>query len=151
MTKEDVRALEVAKAVGAGMYARDRAARMLGIELLDIGPGFARMSMTVRQDMVNGHDICHGGIIFTLADTAFAYACNSHNRATVAQHCTITFLAPAKTGDALIAEAHEHTKQGRNGVTDIFVSRTDGTRVATFRGNSFTTQGEVVPGLEEET
>lgn len=149
MNEESAR--RVAQAVGTGMYERDRTAKALGIALEEIGPSRARMRMVVRDDMVNGHDICHGGLIFTLADTAFAYACNSHNLVTVAQHCTITFLAPAKKGDVLVATAHEHTKVGRNGVTDILVTREDGEVIAAFRGNSVTIKGEVVPGLERDT
>lgn len=141
----------LAAAVGAGMYERDYAAQMLGITLEAVGPGTATMRLTVRPDMVNGHDICHGGIIFTLADTAFAYACNSHNIVTVAQHCTITFLTPAKTGDVLIATAEEKVKTGRNGVTDIVVAKEDGSPVATFRGNSVTLKQKVVPDLEDMT
>ena len=141
----------VAEAVREGMYARDRAAQALGITVDEVGPGYARTRMIVRPDMINGHDICHGGMIFTLADTAFAYACNSHNRIAVAQHCAITFLTPAKSGDALIATARELTKVGRNGVYDVIVAREDGEMVATFRGNSITVQGEVVPGPRMET
>jgi acyl-CoA thioesterase len=137
----------LAEAVGRGMYARDDAARALGIALLEIRPGHARMSMPVRPDMVNGHDICHGGLIFTLADTAFAYSCNAYNRTTVAQHCTITFLAPARRGDLLTAEAEERARSGRNGVYDIRVTNQKGETVALFRGNSRTIEGEVVPGL----
>jgi acyl-CoA thioesterase len=140
-------AQRLAEAVGRGMYARDVAAQALGIALLEIRPGYARMSMPVRPDMVNGHDICHGGLIFTLADTAFAYSCNAYNRTAVAQHCTITFLAPARRGDLLAAEAEERARSGRNGVYDIKVTNQKGEAVALFRGNSRVIEGEVVPGL----
>ena len=140
-------AQRLSEAVGRGMYARDVAAQALGITLLEIRPGCARMSMPVRPDMVNGHDICHGGLIFTLADTAFAYSCNAYNRTTVAQHCTITFLASARRGDLLTAEAEEQARSGRNGVYDIKVTNQKGEVVALFRGNSRVIEGEVVPGL----
>ncbi|HLI12535.1 MAG TPA: hydroxyphenylacetyl-CoA thioesterase PaaI [Alphaproteobacteria bacterium] len=139
-------AQRVADEVGRAMYARDYAAQALGITLLAIGPGRARMAMTVRPDMVNGHDICHGGLIFTLADTAFAYACNAYNRNAVAQHCTITFLAPGHSGDRLTAEAVEQSLSGRNGVYDIRVVNQKGETVALFRGNSRQVTGEVVAG-----
>jgi acyl-CoA thioesterase len=135
----------LAEAVGRGMYDRDFAAQALGISLLDIRPGYARMSMLVRPDMVNGHDLCHGGLIFTLADTAFAYSCNSHNRNAVAQHCTISFLQPAYKGDLLTAEGVEQSLAGRSGVYDIKVTDQNGKLVALFRGNSRTIKGEVVP------
>ncbi|MBI3453401.1 MAG: hydroxyphenylacetyl-CoA thioesterase PaaI [Rhodospirillales bacterium] len=135
----------IAEAVGRGMYARDHAARMLGIVLLEIAPGFARMSMTVRPDMVNGHDICQGGLIFTLADTAFAYACNSGNQATVAQSCLITFLAAARTGDVLTATAEERHRTRTTGLTDIEVTDQNGRKIALFRGHSHQIKGEVVP------
>jgi acyl-CoA thioesterase len=144
---EHMGADEIAKAVGAAMYDRDMAAQAMGITLDEVKADYSRMSMAVRPDMANGLDTCHGGMIFTLADTAFAYACNSHNRITVAQHCTITFLKPAKVGDILTATARQNLKVGRNAVTDIVVTRQDGEAIATFRGNSFTTQGEVVPNL----
>jgi acyl-CoA thioesterase len=128
------------------MFARDHTARALGITVEAIGPGFARCRMTVRQDMVNGHDTCHGGLTFTLADTAFAYACNACNRATVALGAEISFLAPARRGDVLIASARERSRAGRTGVYDVEVTRADGTMVALFRGTSYETRGEVVPG-----
>ncbi|HEX6980728.1 MAG TPA: hydroxyphenylacetyl-CoA thioesterase PaaI [Alphaproteobacteria bacterium] len=129
------------------MYPRDHAARALGIKLLEIRPGFARMSMEVRPDMLNGHDICHGGLIFTLADTAFAYACNSGNRVTVAQHCAVTFLAPARRGDVLTATAKERHRAGRTGFTDIDVTDQTGRLIAVFRGHSYQLNGEVVPNI----
>ncbi len=141
----------VAEAVAAAMYARDQASKALAITLDQIRPGFARMSMTVRPDMVNGHDICHGGMIFTLADTAFAYACNSYNHTTVAQAAQITFVAAARNGDRLVAEAVERTASGRTGVYDVAVSDQAGRTVALFRGNSYRIKGEVVPDLRTET
>jgi acyl-CoA thioesterase len=134
----------IAEAVGSGMYERDRAAQALGITLEAIGPGFARCRMTVREDMVQGHATCHGGLTFTLADSAFAYACNAYNRATVAQGAEIAFLAPARVGDVLSATARERSRSGRTGVYDVEVSNGDGRLVALFRGTSYETRGDVV-------
>jgi acyl-CoA thioesterase len=126
-----------AEAVGRAMYARDNAAHALAMTLVEIRPGYARLRMTVRPDMLNGHDLAHGGLIFTLADTTFAYACNSHNHVTVAQGATIEFLAPGKAGDVLTAEGHEQHSSGRTGVYDIKVTDQDGRTIALFRGKSF--------------
>ncbi|MBP2232142.1 acyl-CoA thioesterase [Azospirillum agricola] len=134
----------VAEAVGRGMYERDHCARAHGIELLAIAPGYARMTMIVRKDMVNGHDIGHGGMTFTLADTAFAYACNAANEATVAAGCSITFPAPAKLGDQLTAECREVHRRGRSGVYDVTVTNQDGAVVGLFRGQSARIKGNVV-------
>jgi acyl-CoA thioesterase len=134
----------VAEAVRSGMYERDHAAQALGITVEAIGPGFARCRMSVRDDMVQGHATCHGGLTFTLADTAFAYACNACNRATVAQGAQIAFLAPARAGDVLCATARERSRSGRTGIYDVEVTNGQGTLVALFRGTSYETQGEVV-------
>lgn len=142
------RAQRIAEAVGRGMYARDHTAKALGIALEEIAPGRARMRMTVRPDMVNGHDICHGGMTFTLADTAFAYACNSYNRAAVAASCHIVFTAPARRGDVLTAVAEEKALEGRSGVYDIAVTDQNGRGVALFRGHSRRLASKVV--AEEE-
>ena len=115
--------------------ASDRASRSFGIDLVDYGDGWARTTMTVRQDMVNGHDICHGGLIFSLADTAFACACNSWGPVTVAAECTILFITPARLGDVLEAEARMRTRFGRAGIYDATVRRGDAV-VAEFRGRS---------------
>ena len=141
--RESEKARRIAEAAGKAMYARDRAAEALGIALLEVRPGYARMRMAVREDMVNGHDTCHGGLIFALADTAFAYACNSHNRNAVAQHCTITFVKPAQKGEILTAEAFEQSLDGRSGVYDAKVANERGETVALFRGNSRLIAGEV--------
>jgi acyl-CoA thioesterase len=117
------------------MLAADAASRMLGIELAAYGPGWARTRMTVRGDMVNGHGICHGGLIFSLADTAFACACNSWGPVTVAAACDIVFIAPARTGDVLTAEARVRSRYGRNGIYDVTVTH-DARLVAEFRGRS---------------
>jgi acyl-CoA thioesterase len=135
----------LAEAVRRGMYARDRAAQALGITVEAIGPGFARCRMAVRDDMVQGHATCHGGLTFTLADTAFAYACNACNRATVALGAEIAFLAPARAGDVLCALARERSRAGRTGIYDVEVTKDDGSLVALFRGTAYETRGEVVP------
>ncbi len=132
---------ETAATLGAAMYGRDRASQALGMALEEVRPGFARLRMTVRADMLNGHGTCHGGIVFALADSAFAFACNSRGVVTVASGCTIEFLAPVREGDELVAEAQERSLEGRNGVYDVDVRREDGRVVATFRGRSAATRG----------
>jgi len=126
------------------MWARDRASQALGMSLEEVRPGFARVRMTVRADMLNGHGTCHGGIIFALADSAFAFACNSRDVVTVASSCAIEFLAPVREGDELVAEAQERALQGRNGVYDVDVRRAGAELVATFRGRSAATRGRVL-------
>jgi acyl-CoA thioesterase len=118
------------------MWAADEASRRLGIELEDAGVGTARVRMTVQDWMANGHDICHGGLVFTLADTAFALACNSGADAAVAAACDVVFVAPAHRGDVLVAEASERARFGRSGIYDVTVRRDDGTLIAEFRGHS---------------
>ena len=139
----------LAEAVAAAMWSRDRAAQALGIRIEAVGPGTATLSMLVRGDMVNGHHICHGGMIFSLADTAFAYACNSYNKNTVASACHIDFLAPAKEGETLEAEAVEQSAAGRTGVYDITVRNNHGKTIALFRGKSYRINGEVIAGLQQ--
>lgn len=138
----------LAEAAAAAMWRRDAAARSLGMQLEAISPGSATLSMTVRADMVNGHHICHGGMLFSLADTAFAYACNSYNKNTVASACHIDFLAPAREGEVLEAEACERSAAGRTGVYDITVRTQDGRNIALFRGKSYRISGEVIAGLQ---
>ena len=140
----------LAEAVAAAMWSRDRAAQARGIRIEAVGPGTATLSMKVRGDMVNGHHICHGGLIFSLADTAFAYACNAYNRNTVASGCNIDFVAPGKEGDTLTAEAVERSLSGRTGVYDITVRDSAGRTVALFRGKSYRIAGEVIAGLDAE-
>ena len=135
---------DLAEAVGREMYRRDRTSHFLRIALDEIRPGYARMSLTVTDDMVNGHGMCHGGFIFTLADSAFAYSCNSHNHNAVASGCTIEYLAPAQVGDVLTATAEERALAGRSGIYDIEVSNQAGKRIALFRGKSHRIQGELV-------
>ena len=139
----------LADATAEAMYSRDRAAQALGIRIVRVQPGASLLTMTVRSDMVNGHHICHGGMIFSLADTAFAYACNSYNKNTVASACHIDFLAPAKEGETLEAEAVEQSAAGRTGVYDITVRNNHGRTIALFRGKSYRINGEVIAGLQQ--
>jgi acyl-CoA thioesterase len=134
----------LAELAGKTMYERDPASRALGMSLDEIRPGYARMSMPVRGDMLNGHGTCHGGYIFMLADSAFAFACNSHNHVTVGAGCTIDYLAPGREGDLLTAEAVEQALVGKTGVYDIVVSNQEGRKLALFRGKSHRVQGHVV-------
>jgi acyl-CoA thioesterase len=137
---------ELAAKVGEAMFAVDRASKdFMGLELLSCEPGRAVMRMTVRAEMLNGHEICHGGMIFTLADSTFAFACNSHNKVTVASGCSIEFLKPARAGDVLTCEGVEQLLQGRYGIYDMKVSNQRGEIVAMFRGKSTTIQGAVLP------
>jgi acyl-CoA thioesterase len=142
MTPAEAQAL--AERVAAAMFERDTASHALGMRLVRIAPGHAEVAMTVRGDMLNGHAICHGGFIFTLADSAFAYACNSYNLNTVASGCAIDFLAPAREGDVLTAVAQERSASGRTGVYDIEVHSASGGRIALFRGKSYRIKGHVV-------
>lgn len=137
---------QLAAATAHAMWARDRTAQALGMQIIAIRAGHATLSMPVREDMVNGHHICHGGMIFTLADTAFAYACNSYNQNTVASACQIDFIAPAHEGEILEAEATERSATGRTGVYDVTVRTSEGKIIALFRGKSHRIGGEVITG-----
>ena len=137
---------ELAARVGEAMYAADPAVRdFMQIELLACQPGRAVMRMQVRAPMLNGHRICHGGLIFTLADSTFAYACNSRNKVTVAAGCSIEFLKPAQLGDVLTCEGLEQVLQGRHGIYDMTVRNQRDEVVAVFRGKSASIQGTVIP------
>ena len=142
-------AQDLATATATAMFARDRAAQALGMTIVRVQPGSALLTMKVRSDMVNGHHICHGGMLFSLADTAFAYACNSYNRNTVASACHIDFLASAKEGEMLEAEAVERSAAGRTGVYDVTIKVVGGKTIALFRGKSYRISGEVIAGLEQ--
>jgi acyl-CoA thioesterase len=142
LSPADAQAL--AERVAAEMYARDSASRAMGMKITRVGPGRAELTMTVRADMLNGHAICHGGFIFTLADSAFAFACNSYNLTTVASGCAIDFIAPAREGEVLTAVAQERTASGRTGVYDIEVHNQRGERIALFRGKSYRIKGHVI-------
>ena len=126
----------LAQLAGKTMFERDPASQALGMLLAEIRPGYARMTMAVRQDMLNGHQSCHGGYIFMLADSAFAFACNSHNHNTVGAGCTIDYLAPGRLDDILTAEAVEQALAGKTGVYDVKVSNQEGRTVALLRGKS---------------
>jgi acyl-CoA thioesterase len=134
----------LAERVAEGMYSRDRASQALGMKIASVGPGHAELTMAVRADMLNGHAICHGGFIFALADSAFAFSCNSYNLTTVASGCAIDYMAPAREGDVLTARARERSVSGRTGVYDIEVSNQRGETIALFRGKSYRIKGHVV-------
>ncbi len=133
---------QTADKVREAMFVNDRASKWLGIQVVEVTPGRAVLTMTVRDPMLNGHDICHGGLIATLADSAFAYACNSYDEFTVASGFTIELLAPSRLGDVLTAICHEVSKAGRTGVYDTEVSNQHGQRIAVFRGRSHTVKGK---------
>jgi len=141
---EGADAQAIAELAAKTLWVTDRAAQALGIEIIAVGPGTATLAMTVGDDMVNGHDTAHGGFIFALADTAFAYACNSHGNITVAAHCDITFIRPGKRGGRLTAEAREVSRAGRSGIYDVRISA-DGHVIAEFRGHSRTIGGSFLP------
>ena len=132
---------QIAEHVRRGMFANDRALKALGMEVTEIAPGRAAVTMAVREDMLNGHDICHGGLIATLADSAFAYACNSYDELTVASGFGVDFVAPGRLGDVLTARCAEVSRAGRTGVYDVEVSNQRGERIAVFRGRSYTAKG----------
>ena len=134
MTPADPQTL--AQACADSMWADDASSRALGIAIQTIAPGHAVLTMTVGETMVNGHGICHGGFLFILADSAFAFACNTYNERAVAQHCSITFARPAQRGMHLTATAQERLRTGRSGIYDVTVATDDGTVIAEFRGNS---------------
>jgi acyl-CoA thioesterase len=127
------------------MYARDAAARTLGIAIEEVRPGYARLAMRVMPSMLNGHDVMHGGFIFTLADTAFAYACNSRNEANVALNAAISFTAPGRVDQRLVAIAQERSSTGRTGIYDVEVQNDAGQPIAFFRGTSYRIGGTVIP------
>ena len=128
--------VEIARRCADAMYDADLASQRLGIVIAEIGPGRATATMTVNENMVNGHGIGHGGYVFTIADTAFAFACNTYNERTVAAGADINFLAPVNAGDILSATAVERSRRGRSGIYDVTVRTADGTVVAEFRGRS---------------
>ena len=133
---------QVADRVRHGMFTNDRASKALGMQVAEVSPGRAVLTMTVRDDMLNGHDMCHGGLIATLADSAFAFACNSYNELSVASGFAIDLLAPGRLGDVLTATCAEVSKSGRTGVYDTEVCNQHGVRIAVFRGRSYTIKGK---------
>jgi acyl-CoA thioesterase len=136
----DFEAQAIAETVGAGMYAEDAASQALGLKIDAMGPGYARLVMHVRADMLNSFKICHGGLITTLADSAFACACNSHNQLTLAVGITVDFIAPAREGDVLSAAATEVSQTDRTGIYDVVVTNQNGETIAVLRGRSHRTK-----------
>ena len=134
----------IAKLAAEKLYGSDQASQMLGMTIESVAPGAARVTMLVRPDMVNGHNICHGGLIFALADSAFAFACNSHGDNTVAASAAIEFLAPGRKGDLLTASATERWRAGRSGIYEIEVRNERGDAIALFRGRSHQVAGRLV-------
>jgi acyl-CoA thioesterase len=140
-------AQQIADFVGQALFANDRASQGLGMKIARIAPGRATLTMTVRPDMLNGFEICHGGFVTCLADSAFAFACNSYNEMTVASGLSVDLLAPSREGDQLSAEAVEVSQQGRTGLYDITVTNQRGERIAVMRGRSYRLKGRpAVPG-----
>ncbi|MSO91085.1 MAG: hydroxyphenylacetyl-CoA thioesterase PaaI [Acetobacteraceae bacterium] len=144
-------AADLAQACAEKMWAQDNASQGLGMAIRDIAPGHAVVTMKVQSSMVNGLGLCHGGFIFTLADSTFAFACNTHNEMNVAQHCAVTFLRPARLGDTMIAEATERTREGRSGIYDVCVRALNGDTIAEFRGHSRTIGQKFFPKHGENT
>ncbi|MCH7299721.1 hydroxyphenylacetyl-CoA thioesterase PaaI [Pseudomonas capeferrum] len=136
---------QLARACADAMFSRDRATQALGARLLDVGPGQARLSMPVRADMIQGHGSCHGGFLFSLADSAFAFACNSYDEATVALGCSIDYVAPAFEHDVRTATASELTRKGRTGLYDVRLENQRGELIALFHGKSYKVRGTVLP------
>ena len=141
---------DLARACAEAMWKEDDASKGLGMEIVEVGPGQATLAMTVKPDMVNGQRIAHGGFIFTLADSAFAFACNSHNERAVAAQGSITFIRPGKLGDRLVATAREISRSGRSGIYDVRVTADDGTVIAEFRGHSRVIGGFWRPASDAE-
>jgi acyl-CoA thioesterase len=139
---------QLAQRCAATMFERDKASQAAGMRIEEVRPGYARVSMRLLPQMINGHRIAHGGVIFTLADSAFAFACNSRNVSSVAQHCSITYVTPGREGELLTAEAQETNLTGRFGIYDITVTSEDGRVVAIFRGHSAAVPGHVIEGIE---
>jgi acyl-CoA thioesterase len=141
---------DIARACAEAMWVEDQASQGLGMVVERVSPGEAVISMVIRADMTNGHGICHGGFIFTLADSAFAFACNTYNQRTVAQHCAVTFLQPGRRGDTLTAHAVERNRSGRSGIYDVTVRDGKGETVAEFRGHSRTIAGALLASGDDE-
>ena len=142
---------DLARACAEAMWKEDDASKGLGMEIVEVRAGQATLAMTIKPHMVNGQRIAHGGFIFTLADSAFAFACNSHNERVVAAQGNITFIRPGKLGDRLIATACEVSRNGRSGMYDVRVATEDGTVIAEFRGHSRVIAGTWLPTSETDT
>ncbi|WP_375738340.1 hydroxyphenylacetyl-CoA thioesterase PaaI [Pseudomonas boanensis] len=137
-------ALSLAETCASALFERDAASQRMGMRLLSVAPGAARVGMSVRDDMVQGHGTCHGGYLFALADSAFAFACNTYNEATVAIGCSIDYVAPARLGDTLTAQAIEQSRSGRTGNYDVRIENQDGQLIALFHGKSYKVRGSVL-------
>lgn len=144
MNPQAMTPLELAQESARLMWAEDSATRHVGMQLLEVTPGRARLSLTVRSEFTNGHGMCHGGYIFMLADSAFAFACNSHNQRAVAASAAIEFIAAAQRGDTLTAECIEQSRGGRSGLYDTRVTDQNGKLIALFRGRSATIRGRFI-------
>lgn len=142
----EMTAQEIATASADAMWQGDHASQRLGMTLDHVAPGEAALSMTITESMSNGQGNCHGGYIFALADSAFAFACNSYNAVTVGQHCSISYLNPVRIGDRLTATACEKSRRGRSGIYDVRITNQNGEHVAEFRGHSRTVRGTHLPG-----
>jgi acyl-CoA thioesterase len=149
-TASSLDAQTLARACADKMWADDRASQALGMKIMHIAPGEAMLSMPIRRDMTNGHGICHGGFMFTLADSTFAFACNTYNQRTVAQQCAVTFIRAVKEGDTLTAHAVERSRTGRSGIYDVTVRDSRNAVVAEFRGHSRTIAGELLAPATDE-
>ena len=134
---------ERAQRSAEAMWSEDRASQWFGMSIVTVDEGTSVLRLTVQEHHANGHGICHGGVIFALADSAFAFACNSRNQSTVAQHNMISFVTPAQVGDVLTAEAHETSLAGRNGIYDVTVTNQVGTKIAEMRGLSRAIKGQI--------
>ncbi|MFP4137349.1 MAG: hydroxyphenylacetyl-CoA thioesterase PaaI [Halomonas sp.] len=143
MTDRELTPQQLAEACAESMFSRDSASQGLGMRIESVAPGRAVLTMSVRQEMVQGHGNCHGGFIFALADSAFAFACNTYDEATVASGCSIDYLGPGRLGDVLTATAEERSRRGRTGIYDITVRNQHGDEVALFRGRSYKIRGTV--------
>jgi len=141
----DLSPQQLAEACVHSMWTQDLASRNLGMTLASASPGEATLTLLIEPHMVNGQGACHGGFIFTLADSAFAFACNTYNQRVVGQHCSISYLVPAYEGDRLTAHAREHWRAGRSGIYDVTITNQDGVQVAEFRGHSRTVKGTHLP------
>lgn len=141
----DMNAAELAQACADELFRRDDASQYLGMRLSDVAPGRATMTMVVQEFMLQGHKTCHGGYMFTLADSAFAFSCNTYNQAAVAIGCSIDYVAPAFAGDLLTAVATEKSRSGRTGNYDVEIRNQEGALIAMFHGKSYRIRGEILP------
>lgn len=143
--RETMTPQQLAEACARVMWNDDSASQRLGMELIHIAPGEATIAMTLTDQMTNGHGNAHGGYLFTLADSAFAFACNTYDQMTVAQHCSVTYITPGALGDRLTATAREVSRKGRSGIYDVRITRADGAVIAEFRGHSRSLNRNLLP------